>query len=89
VPNFEHASLCRAFGLDPNRFWFDLPSSVRGVGSIQAAYGGCWSARYQSGFVLMFGQDRPVAKLTICKPGERFADSDPHSREDFENLQRY
>lgn len=87
VKDFEHATLCRVFQLDPARFWFDLPSSVRGVGSNQVGWGGGRSARRISGFVFMGGKPEPVAKLTICFEAERFADYDPTSARDFENLE--
>lgn len=91
VPRFEHADLCRAFGLDQASYSFDLPSSVRGIGSMQQGYGGGRSARFQSGFVFrgMPGQSAPVAKIVICREGERFDDVDPLSRSDAEDLSRY
>lgn len=91
VANFEHSTLCRAFGLDPVRFSFDLPSSVRGIGAAQQGHGGGASARLQSGFVFLGppGKSTPVAKLTICRAGELVYDGDPNSRRDFENLGRY
>lgn len=90
VTNFEHATLCRAFNLDPVRFFFDLPSSVRGVGSMSSGYGGGQrSGRRQiNGFVMMAGRDEPVAKLTICFEAERFADRDPLNSRDFYDLGR-
>lgn len=90
VPNFEHATLCRAFGLDQARFYFDLPSSVRGTGSSSSGYGGGQRAgrRLQNGYVFMSGRDNPVGKLTICFDAERFSDRDPLSARDFEDLSR-
>ena len=90
VTSFEHAHLCRAFNLDQARFYFDLPSSVRGVGSMSSGYGGGQRAgrRQISGFVFMSGRNEPVGKLTICFDAERFADRDPLSSRDFEDLSR-
>lgn len=90
VKNFEHATICRAFSLDPARFSFELPSSVRGIGANQQGHGGGASARYQSGFVFLGapGKSNPVAKLTIARDGDKFADVDPTSRRDWENLSR-
>lgn len=91
VPNFEHATLCRAFGLDQARFSFDLPSSVRGIGANQRGHGSASHARYQSGFVFIGppGKSKPVAKLTICIGGELPSDTNPMSQRDFEDLSRY
>lgn len=90
VKDFEHATLCRAFNLDPARFSFSLPSSVRGIGANQQGHSGGASARYQSGFVFIGEPEKspPVAKLTICREGDRFSDVDPTSRQDWENLSR-
>lgn len=87
VRDFEHATLCRTFNLDPNRFYFDLPSSVRGIGANATGYGGGRSARRISGFVMQSGRAEPVAKLSICIDGERFKDVDPSNRQDFFNLE--
>lgn len=87
VPNFEHATLCRAFGLDPVRFYFDLPSTVRGTGSLSSGYGNNRS-KLVNGFVMMAGCSEPVAKLTIIREGDSISDIDPLSRRDFEDLSR-
>lgn len=88
--DFEHATLCRVFGLDPVRFYFDLPSSVRGVGSSSSGYGGAQRSgrRLQNGLVLMSapGGPIPVGKLTICFESERFRDVDPTDARDFYDL---
>lgn len=86
VANFEHGTLCRAFGLDPVRFYFDLPSSCRGVGSAVSGYGGQREGRIVNGFVWMVGVDKPVGKLTICRDAERFRDVDPTNERDFFDL---
>lgn len=89
VSDFEHATLCRVFALDPNRFYFDLPSTVRGIGPNNR--GGAvmpGGRRLLNGFVFMAGRDEPVAKLTIVNEGERFADRDPLSARDFADLGR-
>lgn len=90
VRDFEHATLCRAFGLDQARFWFDLPSSVRGVGSNMSGAAGAQrhGRRRINGFVMMAGIDEPVGKLTICFEAERFADRDPLDYRDFCDLER-
>ena len=86
VQNFEHAHLCQVFGLDPCSFFFDLPSSVRGIGANQTGHGGGASARRINGFVMQAGCDTPVAKLSICLDGERFKDVDPSNARDFYDL---
>lgn len=86
VKDFEHATLCRVFNLDPCSFWFDLPSSVRGIGANQTGHRGGASARRISGFVMQAGFDVPVAKLSICIEGEKFRDDDPASARDFYDL---
>lgn len=88
--DFEHATLCRAFNLDPNRFYFDLPSSIRGVGSSMSGVAGAQRAgrRLLNGYVMMAGRDEPVGKLTVCFDAERFSDVDPLSSSDFYNLGR-
>lgn len=84
--NFEHAHLCQVFGLDPCTYYFDLPSSVRGIGANVTGYGGGASARRISGFVMESGRDEPVAKLSIAIDGERFKDVDPSNARDFYDL---
>lgn len=86
VREFDHAHLCRVFGLDPARFWFDLPSSCRGIGSNAAGAGGSRGRRVINGFVMMAGRDEPIAKLTICFDSERFRDGDPFDPSDFFDL---
>jgi hypothetical protein len=87
--DFEHSTLCRVFGLDPVRFYFDLPSTVRGIGPNNAGGARVPGGRRQiGGFVMMAGRDEPVAKITICFDGERFADRDPLSQRDFFDLSR-
>lgn len=88
VPDFEHSTLCRAFGLDPATFWFELPRSALGMGSNRAGYGGSdGKRRTVDGFVFAGpkGTD-PVGKLIVCFDSERFRDRDPLSRSDFERL---
>lgn len=87
VRDFEHSTLCRAFGLDQARFYFDLPSTVRGIGpNTRGAARLAGGRRLINGFVMMVGRDTPVAKLTVCFDAERFADHDPLSQSDFFNL---
>lgn len=87
VREFEHAHLCRVFGLDPVRFWFDLPSTVRGIGPNNRGAAVVRSGRrLLNGFVMMAGRDTPVAKLTVCFEGESFKDVDPLDARDFFDL---
>ena len=86
VPDFDHTSLCQAFGLDQIRFYFDLTSSCRGIGSATQGSGGQRGSRIVNGFVMFTGLDKPVAKLTICFGSEKFKDVDPMSERDFFDL---
>lgn len=88
VKDFEHSTLCRAFGLDPVRFYFDLPSSVRGTGSLSSGYGGGQrhGKRLVNGYVMMAGHSEPVGKLTIVTDADRFKDVDPRDMRDFHDL---
>lgn len=89
VNDFEHATLCRAFGLDQASYYFDLPSSVRGIGSRSSGYGGGQrhGKRILNGFVMLGNRPEPVGKLTILFDGDKFADVDPMSKSDFFNLE--
>jgi len=83
VRSFEHADLCRAFGLDQASYYFDLPSTCRGIGSSSGAQ------RHRgvvNGFVMCAGFEEPVGKLTICFEGEKFKDVDPTNARDFFDL---
>ncbi len=86
VKDFEHSTLCRAFGLDQATFYFDLPSSIRGTGSNLSGYGGNRHNRVQNGYVMRGGE--PVGKLTIVDPSDKIRDDDPQSMADFYNLSR-
>lgn len=83
VKDFEHATLCRAFGLDPVRFYFDLPSSCRGVGSNSSGNRG---ARVISGYVMQAGSNEPFGKLHVCYQGEKLRDFDPQDKREFFKL---
>jgi hypothetical protein len=89
VPDIEHATLCRALQLDPCRFFFDLSSSFRGVGSNQAGAGGHGRVnRRRTGLVFHVGINEPVAKIAEALASDRFMwDYDPCSQ-DFWNLDR-
>ena len=87
VRSFEHSDLCAAFSLDPCRFSFDLPSSVRGVGSNRGGHSD--ARRIVAGFVFMAGIDEPVAKITICAEADRFADVDPNDPREWARLDRH
>lgn len=85
--------LCQAFGLDPHRVVFDLPSSARGVGSTVSGAGGSGRGfRDVSGFVFARNPDTgkadgdPIAKVTFLTEGMQVRDRDPHDRRDFERL---
>lgn len=87
VKDFEHSTLCRAFGLDQATFYFDLPSSIRGVGSNLSGFGGNRGNRVISGFVMRAGCNEPIGKLTIIKDAnEKFKDVDPMNKNDFFKL---
>ncbi len=86
VKDFEHATLCRAFGLDQTAFYFDLPSSVRGVGSNMSGAGGNRGNRVINGFVMRAGQSEPFGKLSICWESEKFRDYDPTDKREFFKL---
>jgi hypothetical protein len=86
VANFEHSTLCAAFGLDPASFWFDLPRSALGVGTDRVGAGRIGSRRVD-GYVMRGpkGSD-PVGKMAVCWESERFRDRDPTDRSDFFRL---
>jgi hypothetical protein len=87
VKDFEHGTLCRAFGLDPVRFYFDLPSSVRGVGMNNRGFdAGHGRRRIVNGYVMMSGVEVPVGKLTVISDSDRFKDVDPSSVKEFYDL---
>ena len=88
VKDFEHATLCRAFGLDQVSFFFDLPSSCRGVGSNSVGYGDGRNGRVINGYVMRAGRDEPWGKLTIIKESDKIRDDDPNDLRDFYNLSR-
>jgi len=89
----DHATLCYAFGLDPVRTSFDLPSSARGIGS--ASGDQTRGPRIVNGYVLWpthgakNEKDRePIGTITFVREGERIPDVDPRNPSDFYNLQR-
>jgi hypothetical protein len=82
VKDFEHATLSRAFGLAESAFWYELPSTCRGVGSSSGA------TRLRGridGFVFMGNRPDPVARIRVMQSGDKLADHDM-SRRDLENL---
>lgn len=87
VPDVEHATLCRAFRLDPARFWFDVPSSLRGTGSSSGSHSG--TRRHIHGFIFLAGQDEPVARFRVVDPEDKFRDLDPTSQQDLEDLAKW
>lgn len=84
VPNIEHGTLCRAFGLDPASHRFDVPESFRREGSQRAGLSA--TRREISGFVFRGTKTDPVAKIAIAREHDKFRDRDPASRADFERL---
>lgn len=87
VKDFEHGTLCRVFNLDPNRFYFDLPSTVRGIGRSSVGAGGNdGRSRIINGYVFAGGIDEPVGKLTIVTDWDKFKDVDPTSGREFLDL---
>ncbi len=88
VKDFEHGTLCRAFGLDPATFYFDLPSSVRGVGSNSVGGGNSSGRRIVNGYVMHGPSREPAGKLTVICGLDRLRDDDPQDLRDFFNLSR-
>lgn len=86
VLNFEHATLCEAFGLDPATFYFDLPSSCRGVGSLSSGYGGNRENRIINGYIMRGGMTDPWGKLTVVREGDKIRDVDPTDKKEFQRL---
>lgn len=84
VKDFEHSTLCRALNLDPVRFYFDMPSSVRGTGSSSLGSGGQGGKRTVEGFVFMAGRDRPVATLYVCRDSDKLRDINPLDAREYE-----
>lgn len=87
VKDFEHGPLCRVFNLDPCRFYFDLPSTVRGIGPNMVGRGSIASGRRRiNGYVMQAGKTEPVGKVSVCFDAERFRDDDPTNQRDFFDL---
>lgn len=86
VTDLEHATLCRAFSLDPSRFYFDLPYSCRGTGSSMSGHGGNRHNRVINGYVMLAGQNEPFGKLTVCWESEKFRDVDPTDKRELLKL---
>lgn len=81
--DLDHATLCRQFGLDPHRVYFDLPSSARGIGSVVSGAGGSGRVgRKIDGYVFERGRDEPIGKITFATEGEKFRDDDPRDMRD-------
>lgn len=82
--------LYRVLGLDPHRYVFDLPSSMRGTGATRVGAGSN-AAGSREGFVFARGDDgradgRPVGKVIFLTYDRRFREGDPEDRRDFEAL---
>ena len=82
--DLEESTILRTFGLDPIRFYVDLPSSARGIGSSRGSHSS--AARIINGFIFMRGVDEPVAKLTVVREGDKFKDVDPRDRREWADL---
>lgn len=88
----DNSMLCRAIGLDPDRFVFDLPQSARGIGSAQAGAGGSTrGAREISGFGFKRGANGkpdgdPIVKVRFITEGSAMRDFDPTDRREWERL---
>lgn len=77
--------------LDPHRFVFDLPSSMKGTGSTRTGAGRTSGAGTREGFVFQRGRDgkaegRPVGKVIFMTTDRKFDERDPECREDFERM---
>jgi len=89
----DHASLCKAFGLDVVRTSFDLPSTARGVGSASGRQDA--GRRAVSGYILWpvknatNENDRePIGTLHFVQEGEVIPDISHRNQSDFLNLHR-
>jgi hypothetical protein len=83
VKDIEHATLCRALGLDQATYHFDFASSARMTGSLSGSARG---TRRIHGFVFYGRMDRPVGKITVIDESDKIRDTDPMSICDFETL---
>lgn len=90
VRDCNHKLLCEVLGLDPEIYYFDMPSSFRGVGSMVSGAGGSSSNnRTISGYVIDARTREPYAKLSIVRESDVFRDSfDPSNSSDFWRLDR-
>jgi hypothetical protein len=68
VPDLEHKTLCRAFGLNEHITWFDVPKSFHGGSGRRGKVEG---TIHQGPL-----GSRPIGAITVCEEGERF-DEDP------------
>lgn len=77
--------------LDPHRFIFDLPSSMKGTGSTRVGAGATSGAGSREGFIFQRGKDgkadgRPVGKVIFLTYDRQFREGDPTDRRDFEAM---
>lgn len=85
--DLQHLTLCRQFGLDEHRVYFDIASSARAEGSGQSGAGGSTrGARVRDGFVMCAVRREPIGKITFAFEGERFRDVDPTDRREQHRL---
>ncbi len=76
--------LYRLLRVDPHRFVFDLPSSMKSNGAV--------SAGSREGFVFARGpggkpDGNPVGKVIFLTYDRKFSERDPADRRDFEEMQ--
>lgn len=70
LPNLDHLTLCRAFGLSEHVTWFDVPRSFGG--------GSGSEGRKIEGMIHQGDRTSPpIGKITIVEEREKFRDEDP------------
>ena len=82
VSNMEHATLCRAFGLDQASYWFETPESVARDPVCRPGRKNDWPV-----FCGPRGSE-PVGKMEITRDGQRFRDYDPFDKSEFFNFHK-
>jgi hypothetical protein len=89
VKDFEHGTLCKAFSLDPCSYYFDLPSSFRGVGNNQSGSGGSTrGGRMIDGMIMGPGKE-PIGKIIWMTGNEKFRDYNPQDASEFYRMGRH
>lgn len=73
LPDLDHLTLCRAFGLSEYITWFDVPQSFVGGGTGKGT-------RKIEGMIHQGARDTaPIGRLTIVEEREQFEDEDPRA----------